>query len=60
MTIAGSGMQIFIKTLTGSTITLSVDSTTSIETVKYLIQGTPASDLPPFSFFYRVYQRKMW
>jgi ubiquitin len=32
-------MQIFIKTLTGKTITLDVNDRTSIVTVKYFIQG---------------------
>jgi ubiquitin C len=37
-------MQIFVKTLTGKTITLEVDSTDTIETVKGKItdkEGTP-------------------
>ena len=34
-----SGMQIFVKTLTGLTITLDVDSSDTIETVKYKIQA---------------------
>lgn len=33
-----SGMQIFVKTLTGKTITLDVDSSDTIETVKQKIQ----------------------
>ncbi len=34
----GSGMQIFVKTLTGKTITLDVESSDTIETVKQKIQ----------------------
>jgi ubiquitin C len=34
----GSGMQIFVKTLTGKTITLDVESSDSIENVKQKIQ----------------------
>jgi hypothetical protein len=34
-----SGMQIFVKTLTGKTITLDVDSSDTIETVKQKIQA---------------------
>ena len=34
----GSGMQIFVKTLTGKTITLDVESSDSIENVKTKIQ----------------------
>ena len=33
-----SGMQIFVKTLTGKTITLDVDSSDTIENVKQKIQ----------------------
>ncbi len=33
-----SGMQIFVKTLTGKTITLDVDSSDTIEAVKQKIQ----------------------
>jgi len=36
--LGGSGMQIFVKTLTGKTITLDVDSSNTIETVKAKIQ----------------------
>ena len=34
----GSGMQIFVKTLTGKTITLDVESSDTIENVKQKIQ----------------------
>ena len=34
-----SGMQIFVQTQTGLTITLDVDSSDTIETVKYKIQA---------------------
>ena len=34
----GSGMQIFVKTLTGKTITLDVEGADSIESVKQKIQ----------------------
>ena len=34
-----SGMQIFVKTLTGKNMTLDVDSSDTIETVKQKIQG---------------------
>ena len=33
-----SGMQIFIKTLTGKTITLDVDSSDTVENIKQKIQ----------------------
>jgi ubiquitin len=33
-----SGMQIFVKTLTGKTITLDVDASDTIETIKAKIQ----------------------
>jgi ubiquitin C len=36
--LGGSGMQIFVKTLIGKTITLDVDSSDTIETVKAKIQ----------------------
>jgi len=34
-------MQIFVKTLTGKTITLEVESSDTIDNVKSKIQGTP-------------------
>jgi ubiquitin C len=34
----GGGMQIFVKTLTGKTITLDVDAADTIETIKAKIQ----------------------
>src|SRR3954464_3672666 len=40
------GMQIFVKTLTGKTITLEVESSDTIDTVKNKIQDKKAS-LPP-------------
>jgi ubiquitin len=36
-------MQIFVKTLTGKTITLEVESSDTIDNVKSKIQGTPLS-----------------
>ena len=36
--LGGLGMQIFVKTLTGKTITLDVDSSDTIETIKQKIQ----------------------
>jgi small subunit ribosomal protein S27Ae len=39
-------MQIFVKTLTGKTITLEVESSDTIDNVKSKIQGKPSSFLP--------------
>lgn len=40
-------MQIFVKTLTGKTITLEVESSDTIDNVKSKIQGTSCSTPPP-------------
>jgi ubiquitin len=43
---AGSGMQIFVKTLTGKTITLDVEGSDTIETVKQKIQDKEGTRIP--------------
>lgn len=40
-------MQIFVKTLTGKTITLEVESSDTIDNVKSKIQGLLSTSKPP-------------
>jgi hypothetical protein len=42
-----AAMQIFVKTLTGKTITLEVESSDTIDNVKSKIQGTPSCRFSP-------------
>lgn len=49
-------MQIFVKTLTGKTITLEVESSDTIDNVKSKIQGMyPSATLKDYSFFKLLY-----
>ena len=49
-------MQIFVKTLTGKTITLEVEGTDTIEAIKAKIQDK----LCPITFFGPIYIFSLW